>query len=79
MKSNVYNIEGKVKKEIELPEVFTTVPRADLIRKAFRAISLSLRQPYGSSPLAGSLNFMSLFEAPGIEPCSSTYSVLIRP
>ncbi len=53
MKSNVYNLEGKVKKEIELPEVFSTVPRVDLIRKAFRAISLSLRQPYGSSPLAG--------------------------
>ncbi len=53
MKSNVYNLEGKVKKEIELPEVFSTVPRADLIRKAFRAISLSLRQPYGASPLAG--------------------------
>lgn len=53
LKSNVYDVEGNIKKEIELPEVFSTVPRHDLIRKAFRAISLSLRQPYGSSPLAG--------------------------
>lgn len=53
LKSKVYSLKGKVKKEIELPEVFSTVPRSDLIRKAFRAISLSLRQPYGASPLAG--------------------------
>ena len=53
LKSNVYGIDGKVKKKIELPEVFSTTPREDLIRKAFRAISLSLRQPYGSSPDAG--------------------------
>lgn len=54
LKTNVYDLSGKVKKKIELPEVFSTVPREDIIRKAFRAISLSLRQPYGSSPLAGS-------------------------
>lgn len=53
LKSNVYDLSGKVKKKIDLPEVFSTVPREDIIRKAFRAISLSLRQPYGSSPLAG--------------------------
>lgn len=53
LKSNVYSLEGKVKKKIDLPEVFSTAPREDLIRKAFRAISLSLRQPYGSSPDAG--------------------------
>ncbi len=54
LKTNVYDLSGKVKKKIDLPEVFSTTPREDLIRKAFRAISLSLRQPYGSSPLAGS-------------------------
>lgn len=53
LKSNVYSLEGKIKKKMELPGVFSTSPREDLIRKAFRAISLSLRQPYGSSPDAG--------------------------
>lgn len=54
LKTNVYDLSGKVKKKIDLPDVFSTTPREDLIRKAFRAISLSLRQPYGASPLAGS-------------------------
>lgn len=54
MKSNLYSIEGEKKKEINLPKVFTFEPREDLIQKAFRAITLSLRSPYGSSPLAGS-------------------------
>ncbi|EQB71940.1 MAG: hypothetical protein AMDU4_FER2C00165G0008 [Ferroplasma sp. Type II] len=53
MKTNVYSIEGEVTKEIELPQVFAIETREDLIHKAFRAISLSMRQPYGPSPLAG--------------------------
>ncbi len=54
MKANVYSINGEIKKEMELPDVFNINPREDLIHKAFKAISLSMRQPYGSSPLAGS-------------------------
>ncbi|MDS0256694.1 50S ribosomal protein L4 [Thermoplasmatales archaeon AK] len=53
LKVNVYSIDGKVKKKIDLPEIFKTEPREDIIRKAFRATSLSKRQPYGSYPLAG--------------------------
>lgn len=53
MKSNLYSIEGEKVKEINLPKVFNFTPREDLIQKAFRAITLSLRAPYGSSPLAG--------------------------
>lgn len=53
MKSNVYSNEGKVVGEIDLPEVFSTTPREDILQRAFRAITLSLRQPYGSSPRAG--------------------------
>jgi large subunit ribosomal protein L4e len=53
MKANIYSIDGEISKEIELPPVFDIDPREDLIHKAFRAISLSMRQPYGSSPLAG--------------------------
>lgn len=53
MKVNVYAKDGEKKGEVELPPVFSVTPRKDLIRKAFNAISLSLRQPYGSSPDAG--------------------------
>ncbi len=53
MKSNLYSIEGEKLKQVNLPKVFETQPREDLIRKAFRAITLSLRAPYGSSPKAG--------------------------
>ena len=53
MKVNVYSRTGEKKGEVELPPVFSVTPRVDLVRKAFNAISLSLRQPYGSSPTAG--------------------------
>lgn len=53
MKSNLYSVEGEKVKEIDLPDVFNTAPREDLIGKAFRAVTLSLRAPYGSSPRAG--------------------------
>lgn len=56
MKSNVYSNVGKKVGEIDLPEVFSTTPREDVLRRAFRAITLSLRQPYGSSPRAGMRN-----------------------
>ncbi len=53
MKANLYTKDGEVKGEISLPSVFETPARQDIIRKAFRAITLSMRQPYGSYPLAG--------------------------
>jgi large subunit ribosomal protein L4e len=53
LKCNIYGLDGKVSGEVDLPEVFASEVRSDLIRKAFRAISLSKRQPYGSYPFAG--------------------------
>ncbi len=53
MKTNLYSADGQVKGEIELPEIFSTLPRPDLIRRYFRVVTLSARQPYGSSPVAG--------------------------
>ncbi|GGM71953.1 50S ribosomal protein L4 [Thermogymnomonas acidicola] len=53
MKSNVYSKDGNAVAEIELPRVFETVPREDIIRRAFRAVTLSMRHPYGTSPTAG--------------------------
>ena len=53
LKCNVYSNDGKVTGEIDLPGLFGEPVRKDLIKRAFRAISLSKRQPYGSSPFAG--------------------------
>lgn len=53
VKVNVYSVEGKPTDEIELPGVFESQVRHELVQKAFRSISLSLRQPYGSYPFAG--------------------------
>lgn len=53
MKRNVYSLDGSVSGEVELPSYFENEVRVDLIRRAFRAISLSERQPYGSYPFAG--------------------------
>ncbi|EQD47580.1 50S ribosomal protein L4P, partial [mine drainage metagenome] len=52
LKCNVYSNNGKVAGEINLPDLFEEPVRKDLIRRAFRAISLSKRQPYGSYPFA---------------------------
>lgn len=53
MKVNVYTKEGNVSHTMDLPDVFNSQLRRDVIRRAHRAISLSLRQPWGSKPFAG--------------------------
>lgn len=53
MKTSIYDLNGEVKGEIELPEVFESELRLDLLQKAFRVISLSNRRSYGASPNAG--------------------------
>ena len=49
----VYNIDGTVKSNIELPQQFNEEVRPDLIKKAFLAIMSHKRQPYGAWPMAG--------------------------
>ncbi|MFH1101329.1 MAG: 50S ribosomal protein L4 [Methanobacteriota archaeon] len=52
-KVNVYGMDGSVKEKIDLPVVFQTPYRPDLIKKSFWVLSSNKRQPYGSDPLAG--------------------------
>ncbi len=52
-KVNIYGTDGKVNGEIELPKVFDTPLRPDIIRKTISAINSNKRQPYGADPLAG--------------------------
>ncbi len=53
MKVGVYNLEGKKVEEIELPEIFETPVRPDIIRRAFIAAWSKKFTPYGKSPMAG--------------------------
>lgn len=52
-KINVYGIDGSSKEQIELPEIFNTPYRPDVIRKSFNGLHSNKRQPYGSDPFAG--------------------------
>lgn len=53
IKSKLYSLEGKSEKEIELPAVFGTPYRPDVIKRAVLAQQSNERQPYGADPLAG--------------------------
>lgn len=53
MKANIYDLDGKIKGQIELPSVFSTPLREDVIKRAFIALQSQQRQPYGTDPEAG--------------------------
>jgi large subunit ribosomal protein L4e len=52
-KVNIYGMDGTVKEKIDLPKIFETPYRPDIIKKSFEVIRSNQRQPYGSDPLAG--------------------------
>jgi len=53
VKVNVYGVNGSSSEQIDLPEVFMTDYRPDIIRKAFNVLHSNKRQPYGADPFAG--------------------------
>lgn len=53
VKVNVYNVDGSVAEKIDLPDVFSTPYRPDIIRKSFNVLHSNKRQPYGADPYAG--------------------------
>ncbi len=53
MKAKVYNLDGSISKEIDLPSIFEFEYRPDLIKKAFLIMRANRRQPYGAKPTAG--------------------------
>lgn len=55
MKATVYSVEGKVLKQIDLPPVFETSHRADLIKRAVLSEESKGYQPKGNFRLAGLL------------------------
>jgi len=53
MKATVYSIEGKALKQIDLPEVFESPHREDLVKRAVLSEESKAYQPKGSYRLAG--------------------------
>jgi len=53
MRTKVYGVDGSEKGEIELPSVFETEYRPDLIRRAFLSAFTARLQPKGVDPMAG--------------------------
>lgn len=53
MQATVYDLEGRPIKTIELPKVFETPLRPDLIQRAFLAAFTARLQPQGRDPMAG--------------------------
>jgi len=52
-KAKIYGTDGKQNGEIELPKVFDTPFRPDIIRKTVNVINSNKRQSYGADPRAG--------------------------
>ena len=50
---NVYDLEGKTESSIDLPDVFSTPFRPDVIRKTVLFQQSHKRQPQGRDPMAG--------------------------
>jgi large subunit ribosomal protein L4e len=53
IKVNVYGIDGKVKEKINLPKIFNTTIRPDIIQKSFNVLHANRRTPYGAYRYAG--------------------------
>ena len=53
MKATLFDTAGKQKGSVELPAVFNTPVREDMIQKAYEAEKFTLMQSYGPDPRAG--------------------------
>jgi len=53
MKAKIYDVSGNESGSIELPSVFSTPYRPEVIKRAVLAQQSSRRQKYGADPLAG--------------------------
>lgn len=55
-KANIFGIDGTVKGSMELPSVFSTEYKPQLIQRASQALQTSKKQPKGANPRAGKMN-----------------------
>lgn len=52
-KVSLYDLNGNKKDTIELPDIFNTIYRPDIIQKSFNTLHSNKRQPYGSNKFSG--------------------------
>ncbi len=52
-KLKVFDLDGKPIKDIDLPELFSTPIRKDIVRRAFLAAEANIKQPKGQYEMAG--------------------------
>jgi len=52
-KVTLYGLDGNKKDTIELPIIFNTIYRPDIIQKSFNTLHSNKRQPYGSNIFSG--------------------------
>jgi len=63
-KAPVYNPDGSIASEIDLPEVFSTPFRPDVIHRVYVALSSHKIQPQGRDPMAGKKTSASTYNPP---------------
>ncbi|MEM3382442.1 MAG: 50S ribosomal protein L4 [Nitrososphaerales archaeon] len=64
VKVPVYNLDASVAREIDLPDVFSTPFRPDIIHRAYVALSSHKIQPQGRDPYAGMKTSASTYNPP---------------
>jgi large subunit ribosomal protein L4e len=53
MKASILEMDGKTSKKVDLPQIFDTPLRSDLVRRAFWLLHSHSIQPKGRDPMAG--------------------------
>jgi large subunit ribosomal protein L4e len=52
-KVTLYSFKGDKKEDVQLPEIFNTIYRPDIIQKSFNTLHSNKRQPYGPNIYSG--------------------------
>ena len=76
---NVFSLDGKVKRTMELPKVFSERVRPELVRRAVAAENSFKLQPQGHDPLAGMRTSARYYGAMGTYRTGRHMGIAIRP
>lgn len=77
--ANVFSLDGKVKRTMELPSVFSEGVRLELVRRAVLAENSYKLQPQGHDPLAGMRTSARYYGAMGTYRTGRHMGIAIRP
>jgi large subunit ribosomal protein L4e len=79
MDANLYQLDGKVSRKIQLPEIFTREFRIDLIRRAIHAEQSLRRQPQAHFAMAGMQTTATYVGEYGVYRAGRHMGTAIRP